>query len=138
MGTRYQNVVSLPLANTPQSILMCSAACIMYGSFVCRHLFYHLTPEVRGDVGDMNPAAVALPDQLRETYLPLLLHLLDELEQAAVVGTVAGNDIGSTPEEVVAVLGTTHQLVELLAAIATAHHDGFAPRLADGIKELLY
>lgn len=86
----------------------------------------------------MYPAAVGLPNQLGEADATLLLHLLDETEQTAVVGTVAGNDIGSTPEEVVAVLGTTHKLVELLAAIATAHHDGFAPRLADGVKELIY
>ena len=110
----------------------------MYGSFVCRHLFNDLTPEVRGDVGDMNPAAVALPYQLRETYLPLLLHLLDELEQATVVGTVAGDDIGRTAEEVVAVLHASDERVEFLAAVARGHHDRFSPRFADGVEELVY
>lgn len=105
----------------------------MYGSFACRHLFNDLTPEVRGDVGDMNPAAVALPYQLRETYLPLLLHLLDELEQAAVVGTVAGDDIGRTAEDMVTILHASDERVEFLAAIARGYHNGFPPRFADGV-----
>lgn len=32
----------------------------------------------------MYPAAIALPDELREAYLPLLLHLLYEVEQTAI------------------------------------------------------
>ena len=32
----------------------------------------------------MYPPSIALPDELGEAYLPRLLHLLDELEQAAI------------------------------------------------------
>ena len=86
----------------------------------------------------MNPAAVALPYQLRETYLPLLLHLLYELEQAAVIGSVTSNDIGRTAEHVVTVLHTPNERVEFLAAVARGYHDGLAPRFADGVEELVY
>ena len=86
----------------------------------------------------MNPAAVALPYQLRETYLPLLLHLLDELEQAAVVGTVAGDDIGRTAEDMVTILHASDERVEFLAAIARGYHNGVSPRFADGVEELLH
>ena len=81
----------------------------------------------------MDPAAVALPNQLGEAYLSLLLHLLDETEQLAVVGPVAGDEVGCTAEQVVTILHTAHELVELLAAVARGHHDGLAPRLAYGV-----
>ena len=81
----------------------------------------------------MNPTSIALPDELREAYLPLLLHLLDEFEQTAVIGPVACDDIGCATEHVVTVLHTPDERVELLAAIATGHHDGLAPRFADGV-----
>lgn len=84
-------------------------------------LLYHLTLEVAGDVGDVYPASVALPNELREAYLSLLLHLLDKLEQAAVVGLRAADDVGGAAEDVVAVLDAAHQLVELLAAIARGY-----------------
>ena len=99
---------------------------------------YHLAAQVARHVGDVYPSAVALPYQLRETYLPLLLHLLDELEQAAVVGTVAGDDIRCAADDVVAVLHASDERVELLAAVATAHHDRLSPRFADGVEELLH
>ena len=86
----------------------------------------------------MNPTSIALPDELREAYLPRLLHLLDELEQAAVIGLVASYDVGCTAEHVVAVLHTPDERVELLASISTTHHDGLSPRFADGVKELLH
>ena len=98
-----------------------------------KQLSYHLTPEVAGDVGDMNPAAIALPDELREAYLSLLLHLLNEFEQTAVVGLVACYQVGSTAEHVVAVLHTPDERVELLAARPAAYHDRLAPRLGDGV-----
>ena len=66
----------------------------------------------------MEPAAIALPDELGEADLPRLLHLPYETEQPAVVGPVAGDDIGCTAEHVVAVLGSAHELVELPAAVA--------------------
>ena len=97
-----------------------------------------LTAQVTGDVGDMYPAAIALPNQLGELDAPLLLHLHDEAEQLAVVGPVACNNIGRTAEHMVAILGTAHQGVELLAAIAATHHDRLAPCLAYGVKELLH
>ena len=81
----------------------------------------------------MDPAAVALPDELGEPNASLLLHLLYELEEAAVVGLCAANDIGCAAQDMVAVLGTAHQSVELFAAIPAAHDDGFAPRLAYGV-----
>ena len=52
----------------------------------------------------MNPTSVALPNKLSKPNLPRLLHLLDELEQTTVVGSVTSNDVGSTAEHVVAVL----------------------------------
>ena len=86
----------------------------------------------------MYPSSVAFPDELGEADASLLLHLLYELEEAAVVGLRAANDIGCAAQDMVAVLGTAHQGVELLAAIATAHHDRFAPRFAYGVEELVY
>ena len=103
-----------------------------------KQLSYHLTPEVAGDVGDMNPPPVALPNKLSKPNLPRLLHLLNEFEQTAVIGLVACDDIGSTAEHVVAVLHTPDERVELLTAVARGHHDGLAPRFADGVKELFY
>ena len=45
---------------------------------------YHLAPEVTGHIRYMYPTAVALPDELREAYLPSLLHLLYEFEQTTI------------------------------------------------------
>ena len=59
----------------------------------------------------MNPAAIALPDELGKLNLPLLLHLLYEFEQAAVVGFVASDKVGSTTQHVVAVLHPTDERV---------------------------
>ena len=86
----------------------------------------------------MNPTSIALPDELREAYLPLLLHLLYELEQAAVIGLVSCYQVSSTAEHVVAVLHAPDERVEFLAAIPAAHHDRFAPSFADGVEELVY
>ena len=91
---------------------------------------YHLAAQVAGDVGDVYPAAVALKDELGELDAPLLLHLHDEAEQTAVVGPVTSNNIGRTAEDVVAILGTAHQGVELLATLPAADNDRLAPRLA--------
>ena len=55
-----------------------------------------------------------------------------------MIGSVPRNDIGGTAEEMVAILGTAHQGVELFAAIAAAHHDRLAPRFAYGVEELVY
>ena len=86
----------------------------------------------------MYPAAIALPDELREAYLPLLLHLLYQLEQAAVVGFVAGNDVGRAAQHMVTVLYATHEFVEFLTAVSRGYHDGLAPRFAYGVEELLH
>ena len=99
---------------------------------------YYLTFKIARHIRDMYPTSVALPYQLSEAYLPRLLHLLYELEQATMVGLVARNDVGSTAEHVVTVLRSTHERVELLAAVATADHDGLAPRLAYRVKKLVY
>ena len=103
-----------------------------------KHLFYYLTPEVRGHVGDMNPTSIALPDELREAYLPLLLHLLDEFEQTTVVGLVARDEVGSAAQEVMAVLRSSDERVEFLTSISTADHYWLAPRLAYGVEQLIY
>ena len=66
----------------------------------------------------MYPAPVALKDELREAYLPLLLHLLYEFEQPAVIGLVARNDICCATQHMVAVLCSTYKCIELLAAVA--------------------
>ena len=86
----------------------------------------------------MYPTSIALPNELRETYLPLLLHLLYHLEQAAVVGSVASYDIGRATQHVVAVLHAPNERIELLAAVSTADYDGLSPRFADGVEELVY
>ena len=100
--------------------------------------FNDLAAQVAGDVGDMNPTAVALPDELSELDAPLPVHLLDELEQTAVVGSVASDDIGCTAEDMVTILYASDERVELLASVATTDHDRLSPRLADGVEELVY
>ena len=80
----------------------------------------------------------ALPDELGEADAPLLLQLLYELEQAAVIITAACDEVGSTTQHVMAVLRSTHKRVELLAAVATADHYRLSPCLAYGVKELVY
>jgi hypothetical protein len=42
----------------------------------------------------MNPPSVALPYQLGKLDAPFPVHLLDEFEQAAMVGSVTSDDIG--------------------------------------------
>lgn len=86
----------------------------------------------------MDPAVVILCDELGEAYLPLPLHLLYHTEQPAVVIPVAGDEVGSAAQQMMAVLRSAHEGVQLGAAVAAAHDDGLAPRLADGIKELVY
>ena len=86
----------------------------------------------------MNPTAIALPNELREAYLSLLLHLPYEVEQATMVGLVARYQVGSASEHMMTVLRPTHKGVELLAAVATRHHYRLTPRLAYGVKQLVY
>ena len=86
----------------------------------------------------MYPTIVVLCDELGEADLTRLLHLLDEFEQATVVGSITGNDICCTAEEMVTMLGTPDEGVELLAAVPRGYHDGLAPRLAYGVQELVY
>ena len=66
----------------------------------------------------MQPTVVALGDQLGEAYLPRLLHLLYELEQATMVGLVARYQVGSTTEHVMAVLHASDERVNLPEAMA--------------------
>ena len=66
----------------------------------------------------MYPPSIVLKDELGEAYLPRLLHLLDELEQAAVVRSIPSNDISSTAKDMVTILHTPDERVELLAAVA--------------------
>ena len=68
----------------------------------------------------------------------LTLHLLDEIEQAAVVGLIASDEVGSTAQHMMAVLRPTHEGIEFLATVATAHYDGLTPCLAYGVEELVY
>ena len=86
----------------------------------------------------MYPPPVALPNQLGKLDAPLLMHLLYYFEQLAMIGSVTRNDIGGTAEEMVAILGASHQGVELFAAIAAAYHDRLAPRFAYRVEELVY
>ena len=86
----------------------------------------------------MNPPSIALPYQLGKLDAPLPVHLLYELEQTTVVGSVASDDISSAAEDMVAVLHTPDERIELLAAVATANHNGLSPRFAYGVKELVY
>ena len=94
---------------------------------------YHLAPEVTGHIRDMYPTAIALPDELREAYLPSLLHLLYEFEQTTMVCLVASDDIGGAAEEVVTVLHASDERVEFLAAVARGHHYRLSPRFAYGV-----
>ena len=86
----------------------------------------------------MYPPSVALKDELGKLDAPLLLHLLYEFEQTAMVSTVTSNDISSAAEQVVAVLHTPDELVELLAAVSTADHYRLSPRFAYRVEELVY
>ena len=81
----------------------------------------------------MYPSSTALPNELREAYLPLLLHLLDEFEQTTMVCLVASDDIGGAAEEVVTVLHASDERVEFLAAVARGHHYRLSPRFAYGV-----
>ena len=81
----------------------------------------------------MNPTPIALPYQLGEAYLPLLLHLLYEFEQPSVIGLVARDEVGSAAQHVVTILHATDERVEFLTAVATGHHYRLAPRLAYGV-----
>jgi hypothetical protein len=82
----------------------------------------------------MYPPSIALPDELREAYLPLLLHLLDEFEKPSVIGLVACYDIRSATQQVVTVLHATHQRIQFLASISAADHYRLSPRLAYGVE----
>ena len=86
----------------------------------------------------MYPSSITLPNQLGEAYLPSLLHLQDEFEQPAVVGLVASDEVGSAAQHVVAVLRPSYERVELLTSVATADHYRLTPRLAYGVKKLVY
>ena len=103
------------------------------GEHIGPPLRQNLAPQVAGYITDMEPTVVVLCDELGEADAALLLHLHDEFEQAAVVGPVAGDEVCCAADEVVAVLGSAHEGVELLAAVATAHDDGLAPRLTYGV-----
>ena len=105
---------------------------------LCFVLTDNLTPQIRGHIRDMYPPPVTLKDELGEAYLPLALHLLYEVEQAAVIRLVACDDVSSAAQEVVTVLCSTHERVEFLAAVATGHHYRLAPRLAYGVEQLLH
>ena len=98
---------------------------------------YHLAPEVARHIRDMNPTTITLPNELSEAYLALLLHLHDEAEQLAMVGTVACDDIRSTAKEVMTVLRASNKRVEFLTAITAADHYWFSPHFAYGVKELV-
>ena len=95
-----------------------------------------LALEVRGDVGEVQPAASAFADELGEAYLPLGVHLPYEVEESVVVDRRAADDVGGTAQEVVAVGDAAHEFVEARAAVARGHLDGCAPRLAYGVEEL--
>ena len=125
------NVYRLPI--TEKEVVLDGTA-----SFVFCSLFNNLAPQVAGDITDVEPAVVVFCDELGEADLSRLLHLHDHAKQAAVVGSVPGDEVGSAAEEVMAVLGTAHEVVELTAAVARGYHDGLAPRLTYGVKELVY
>ena len=94
---------------------------------------YHLAPEVTGHIRDMYPTAIALPDELREAYLPSLLHLLYEFEQATMVGLVASNNICRATKDMVTVLHTADERIELLASVSAADNYRLSPRFAYGV-----
>ena len=81
----------------------------------------------------MYPTSIALPYQLSKLDAALQLHLLDEFEQAAVIGLVPRNNISSTAKHVVTILHTPYERVELLATVATTDHNRLAPRFAYGV-----
>ena len=81
----------------------------------------------------MQPAVVILCDELGEAYLTLALHLLYHTEQPAVIIPVAGDEVSRAAQQVMAVLRSAHEGIQLGTAVAAAHDDGLAPRLADGV-----
>lgn len=66
----------------------------------------------------MNPPTISLPYQLGEAYLPLLLHLLYEIEQPTMVSLIPSDDIGSAAQHMVTVLYASDERVEFLATVA--------------------
>ena len=86
----------------------------------------------------MYPATIALPNELREAYLSLLLHLPYEVEQLAVLRFRACYKVCCTSQQMVTILCSTHELIQLFAAVSTTDYDRCSPRLAYGVKELLY
>ena len=94
---------------------------------------YYLTFKIARHIRDMYPTSVALPYQLSEAYLPLLLHLLYELEQATMVGLVASNNICRATKDMVTVLHTADERIELLASVSAADNYRLSPRFAYGV-----
>ena len=105
---------------------------------LCWPLKDNLTTQIARHIRDVNPSAISLPYQLSKPNLSLLLHLKDEFEQATVVSLVACYDVGSAAEHVVAVLHTSDERVEFLAAVSRGDHYRFTPRFAYGIEQLVY
>ena len=85
---------------------------------LCFVLTDNLTPQIRGHIGYMYPPPVTLKDELGEAYLPLPLHLLYEFEQATVIGPIPCYQVCRAAQEVVTVLCSPHERIELLAAVA--------------------
>ena len=66
----------------------------------------------------MYPAAIALPDELGEAYLPRLLHLPYKLEQLAVLRFRARYKVRCAPQQVMTILCSTHEFIQFFASIA--------------------
>ena len=94
---------------------------------------YYLTFKIARHIRDMYPTSVALPYQLSEAYLPRLLHLLYEFEQATMVGLVASNNICRATKDMVTVLHTVDERIELLASVSAADNYRLSPRFAYGV-----
>ena len=66
----------------------------------------------------MYPAEIIFSNQLSKPNLPLLLHLLDKLEQLAVLRFRARYKVCCTSQQVVTILCSTHERVEFLTSIS--------------------
>lgn len=97
-----------------------------------------LAAEVGGNIRDVYPSSAAFPNELCEPDGSLLLHLDDEAKQFAVFGPCAADEVGSTAEDVVTVLGTAYQGVQLFAAVSAAHDDRSTPCCAYRVEKLFH
>ena len=93
--------------------------------------------DVNYDAPDKYSLGSRVFNKLREDILNGRYNEKDELKEAAVVGVVAGGDVGGHAAEVVARRGAAHGAIEGVAAVAGGDGDGTAPCPAQGVEDVV-